>query len=107
VHSCRYLSVADEFLPLETVNQFIVSLPHDILEYQFFVQTCIILFSFDIYTKKKKKKKKKKVSKMGIPMLCWFYMVSSKNCSFHATRNCVLTLLLVLYVEKEKRKERN
>jgi hypothetical protein len=57
VHSCRYLSVADEFLPLETVNQFIVSLPHDILEYQFFVQTCIILFSFDIYTKKKKKKR--------------------------------------------------
>lgn len=60
MHSCRYLSVADEFLPLETVNQIIVSLPHDILEYQFFVQTCIILY-FSVYTKKEKE-----VSNIGI-----------------------------------------
>ena len=44
---------------------------------------------------------------MGIPILCWLCIVSSKNSAFHATQNCVLTLLLVLYVEKEKRKERN
>lgn len=36
-------------------------------------------------------------------MLCWLFIVTSKNCSFHATQNCVLTLPLVLYVEKEKK----
>jgi hypothetical protein len=80
------------FSPFETVNQFIVSLPHDILEYQFFVQTCIILFSFNIH------KKKNGVQNGNTNVMLVLYIVSSKNCSFHATQNCVLTLLLVLYI---------